>query len=144
MFIVEIDNIIKCFGSNQVLNGILLLVECGQVVVIIGCLGFGKSIMFCCINGFEIIDGGSIIVVGYKLINKYEYLIELCKDVGMVFQYYNFFLYLIVEENIMLLFCIVKKIVMDIVCEMVIKVLKQVGLDYKCDVYFEQLFGGQQ
>lgn len=102
MPIVEINNITKRFGSNQVLNGISLSVERGQVVAIIGRSGSGKSTMLRCINGLETIDGGSITVAGHKLTHKHEHLIELRKDVGMVFQHYNLFPHLTVEENIML------------------------------------------
>ncbi|KAF1852424.1 hypothetical protein Lal_00037155 [Lupinus albus] len=144
MPIVEIDNITKRFGSNQVLNGISLSVERGQVVAIIGRSGSGKSTMLRCINGLETIDGGSITVAGHKLTNKHEHLIELRKDVGMVFQHYNLFPHLTVEENIMLSPRIVKKTATDTARETAIKVLKQVGLDHKRDAYPEQLSGGQQ
>ena len=144
MPIVEIDNITKRFGSNQVLNGISLSVERGQVVAIIGRSGSGKSTMLRCINGLESIDGGSITVAGHKLTNKHEHLIELRKDVGMVFQHYNLFPHLTVEENIMLSPRIVKKTATETARETAIKVLKQVGLDHKRDAYPEQLSGGQQ
>ncbi|MBV8623942.1 MAG: amino acid ABC transporter ATP-binding protein [Herbaspirillum sp.] len=141
---VEIDNITKRFGSNQVLNGISLSVERGQVIAIIGRSGSGKSTMLRCINGLESIDGGSITVAGHKLTNKHERLIELRKDVGMVFQHYNLFPHLTVEENIMLSPRIVKKTATETARQTAIKVLKQVGLEHKRDAYPEQLSGGQQ
>ncbi|QJQ00120.1 amino acid ABC transporter ATP-binding protein [Herbaspirillum rubrisubalbicans] len=144
MPIVEINNITKRFGSNQVLNGISLSVEQGQVVAIIGRSGSGKSTMLRCINGLETIDGGSITVAGHKLTNKHEHLIALRKDVGMVFQHYNLFPHLTVEENIMLSPRIVKKAATDTARATAIKVLAQVGLDHKRDAYPEQLSGGQQ
>lgn len=144
MPIVEIENITKSFGSNQVLNGISLSVERGQVIAVIGRSGSGKSTMLRCINGLETIDGGSINVAGHKLTAKHEHLIELRKDVGMVFQHYNLFPHLTVEENVMLSPRIVKKVATEKARETAIKVLKQVGLDHKRDAYPEQLSGGQQ
>jgi len=144
MPIVEIENITKSFGSNQVLNGISLSVERGQVIAVIGRSGSGKSTMLRCINGLESIDGGSITVAGHKLTAKHEHLIALRKDVGMVFQHYNLFPHLTVEENVMLSPRIVKKVATEQARETAIKVLKQVGLDHKRDAYPEQLSGGQQ
>lgn len=74
MPIVEIDNITKRFGDNQVLNGISLTVEPGQVIAVIGRSGSGKSTMLRCINGLESIDGGSIKVAGHTLTAKHEHL----------------------------------------------------------------------
>ncbi|WP_034298963.1 amino acid ABC transporter ATP-binding protein [Herbaspirillum sp. RV1423] len=144
MPIVEIDNITKSFGSNQVLNGISLSVERGQVIAVIGRSGSGKSTMLRCINGLETIDGGSITVAGHKLTARHEHLIALRKDVGMVFQHYNLFPHLTVEENVMLSPRIVKKVATEKARETAIKVLQQVGLDHKRDAYPEQLSGGQQ
>ena len=144
MPIVEIDNITKRFGDNQVWNGISLTVEPGQVIAVIGRSGSGKSTMLRCINGLESIDGGSIKVAGHTLTAKHEHLIELRKDVGMVFQSYNLFPHLTVEENVMLSPRIVKKVPTEKARETAARVLKQVGLDHKRDAYPEQLSGGQQ
>lgn len=144
MAIVEIDNVTKRFGSNQVLNGISLSVERGQVIAIIGRSGSGKSTMLRCINGLESIDGGSIKVAGHQLTARHDDLIALRKDVGMVFQHYNLFPHLTVEENVMLSPRIVKKVATETARETAIRVLQQVGLDHKRDAYPEQLSGGQQ
>lgn len=144
MAIVEIDKVTKRFGSNQVLDGISLSVERGQVIAIIGRSGSGKSTMLRCVNGLESIDGGSITVAGHQLTTKHEHLIALRKDVGMVFQHYNLFPHLTVEENVMLSPRIVKKVATEKARETAVRVLQQVGLDHKRDAYPEQLSGGQQ
>lgn len=144
MPIVEIDNITKKFGETQVLNGISLSVERGQVIAVIGRSGSGKSTMLRCINGLEMINSGSIKVAGHTLTTKGAGLINLRKDVGMVFQSYNLFPHLTVEENVMLSPRIVKKIPIETARDTAIKVLTQVGLDHKRDAYPEQLSGGQQ
>jgi polar amino acid transport system ATP-binding protein len=144
MPIVEINNISKRFGDNQVLKGVSLEVERGQVIAIIGRSGSGKSTMLRCINGLEIINGGSIKVAGHTLTSTPEKLLDLRKDVGMVFQSYNLFPHLTVEENVMLAPRIVKKIPDAKGRETALRVLKQVGLEHKRDAYPEQLSGGQQ
>ena len=144
MPIVEIDNISKRFGDNRVLNGISFAVERGQVIAVIGRSGSGKSTMLRCINGLETIDEGRIQVAGHTITAKHENLIELRKDVGMVFQSYNLFPHLTVEENVMLSPRIVKKVPADKARETAVRVLTQVGLDHKRDAYPEQLSGGQQ
>lgn len=144
MPIVEINNISKRFGDNQVLKGVSLSVERGQVIAIIGRSGSGKSTMLRCINGLEIINGGTIEVAGHTLTSTPDKLIDLRKDVGMVFQSYNLFPHLTVEENVMLAPRIVKKIPDAKGRETALRVLKQVGLEHKRDAYPEQLSGGQQ
>src|SRR5438552_6926789 len=77
MPIVEIKNIGKRFGSNQVLNGVSFSVERGQVVAIIGRSGSGKSTMLRCINGLEAIDDGSIEVAGHAITPQQQSMLEL-------------------------------------------------------------------
>lgn len=144
MPIVEINNISKSFGDNQVLNGVSFAVERGQVVAIIGRSGSGKSTMLRCINGLETIDQGSIGVADHAVTPKQGCLLALRKDVGMVFQSYNLFPHLTVLENVMLAPRIVKKRAQQPGKETALRVLKQVGLDHKQDAYPEQLSGGQQ
>lgn len=91
MPIVEIDHISKSFGANHVLKGVSFAVERGQVIAVIGRSGSGKSTMLRCINGLETIDSGSIVVAGHTLTARQEHLLDLRKDVGMVFQSYNLF-----------------------------------------------------
>lgn len=144
MAIVEIDNISKSFGDNRVLDGISFSVERGQVIAVIGRSGSGKSTMLRCINGLETIDAGAIQVAGHRITPQQKNLIELRKDVGMVFQSYNLFPHLTVQDNVMLSPRIVKKVATDQARATALKVLAQVGLEHKRDAYPEQLSGGQQ
>ena len=100
--------------------------------------------MLRCINGLETIDSGSIVVAGHTLTARQERLLDLRKDVGMVFQSYNLFPHLTVEENVMLAPRIVKKVPDAQGRATALRVLKQVGLDHKREAYPEQLSGGQQ
>ncbi len=105
---VVIEDVHKSFGPVEVLKGVSLTVEAGQVVAIIGRSGSGKSTLLRCVNGLEACQSGRIEVAGHKLDRDPEKLRELRKDVGIVFQSYNLFPHLTVGQNIMLAPRIVK------------------------------------
>ena len=144
MPVVALENVVKSFGALTVLEGVSLAVEEGQVVAVIGRSGSGKSTMLRCINGLEQIQSGRIEVAGHVLENSKAALRELRQDVGMVFQSYNLFPHLTVEENITLAPRVVKKEALAEAKATARKVLEQVGLLEKIDAYPEQLSGGQQ
>ena len=111
MPIVEIDNITKRFGSNQVLNGISLSVERGQVVAIIGRSGSGKSTMLRCINFLEQPNAGRIFVDGEEVrtqknnqgalrVSDPKQLQRVRTKLSMVFQHFNLWSHMNVLENI--------------------------------------------
>ena len=141
---VVIDNVHKRFGPLEVLKGVSLTVEGGQVVAIIGRSGSGKSTLLRCINGLESIQSGRIEVVGHVVANDDEKLRALRKDVGIVFQSYNLFPHLTVGQNIMLAPRITKGVAKDDARKLAERVLAQVGLSEKFDAYPDNLSGGQQ
>jgi len=134
----------KSFGHIEVLKGVALTVEAGEVVALIGRSGSGKSTMLRCINGLETINSGSIEVAGHKLDGNPKRLRALRTDVGIVFQSYNLFPHLSAAENIMLAPRIVKKVSKGEARATAEEVLKLVGLADKADSYPDQLSGGQQ
>ncbi len=142
--IVEIKNISKCFGSNRVLEDVSFTVQKGSVVAIIGASGSGKSTALRCIDRLEIVDSGHIRVCGHEVTGSNVDLNELRRDVGIVFQSYNLFPHLTVEENIMLAPRLVQKVRKDDARERAHAVLAQVGLADKAKNYPSQLSGGQQ
>ena len=142
--IVEIKNISKCFGSNRVLEDVSFTVQKGSVVAIIGASGSGKSTALRCIDRLEIVDSGHIRVCGHEVTGPNVDLNELRRDVGIVFQSYNLFPHLTVEENIMLAPRLVQKVRKDEARERAHAVLAQVGLADKAKNYPSQLSGGQQ
>ena len=144
MSAVQIENVHKSFGKLEVLKGVSLTVEAGQVVAIIGRSGSGKSTLLRCINGLESIQSGRIEVVGHTVTYTDEKLRALRKDVGIVFQSYNLFPHLTVGQNIMLAPRITKGVAKDVARAQAEKVLAQVGLSEKFDVYPDNLSGGQQ
>ncbi|WP_108610748.1 amino acid ABC transporter ATP-binding protein [Aminobacter sp. MSH1] len=144
MSVVEVNNVVKFYGSLQVLDGVSLEVDAGEVVAIIGRSGSGKSTMLRCINGLETISSGSITVAGHKLSREPRALQALRKEVGIVFQSYNLFPHLTVEENITLAPRIVKKQSKEEIHALAEQALKRVGLLDKIHHYPSQLSGGQQ
>ena len=99
---IEIENVRKSFGSLEVLKGIDLTVQKGEVVTIIGGSGSGKSTLLTCINGLEPIDSGKIAVDGTVVHAKSTDLNKLRRKIGIVFQQFNAFPHLTVLENVML------------------------------------------
>jgi polar amino acid transport system ATP-binding protein len=142
--IVAFHDVYKSFGSLEVLKGVSFDVRRGEVVCIIGRSGSGKSTAVRCINGLEKINSGSIEVCGYHVEDKDVNLRMVRQLVGIVFQSYNLFPHLTVEENITLAPRRVKALKTIVAREIAKYVLAQVGLLDKINSYPEQLSGGQQ
>lgn len=143
--IVNITDLHKSFGTNNVLNGVSLEVKKGQMVAIIGRSGSGKSTLLRCMNGLESVNSGKIDVCGFAVHDRENLnLRELRKQVGIVFQSYNLFPHLTVERNITLALTTIKKMSTADSNQVADKVLTLVGLKEKKDAYPEQLSGGQQ
>ena len=145
MPIVEISGLRKSFGDNEVLKGIDLNVEPGEVIAIIGKSGSGKSTLLRCINGLEVFQSGTLTVDGKPLLhNNAGAMRELRQHVGMVFQSFNLFPHLTVGKNIMLAPGLVKKKDAAANEAQARKLLGRVGLAEKFDAFGDQLSGGQQ
>jgi len=144
MPLIAIDNVKKSFGDNQVLKGIRLDVEPGEVIAIIGKSGSGKSTLLRCINGLESIDEGNISVAGSHLGTTELELRALRLKVGMIFQQFNLFPHLTVGRNVMLSPMIVKGTSESEARKSAQENLARVGLAEKFDAYPDQLSGGQQ
>ncbi|HEX7386794.1 MAG TPA: amino acid ABC transporter ATP-binding protein [Castellaniella sp.] len=144
--IVRLKNVHKWFGQNHVLRGIDLAVNRGEIVAIIGQSGSGKSTALRCMDRLEIINEGEITVCGHQFGNdiSHQDLKQLRQDVGIVFQSYNLFPHLTVEQNITLAPRSVRKMAKNKAKEVARHVLTQVGLLDKLEAYPEQLSGGQQ
>ncbi|MEO9121954.1 MAG: amino acid ABC transporter ATP-binding protein [Burkholderiaceae bacterium] len=142
--VVELKDVHKRFGSQQVLKGISLTVNKGEIVAIIGQSGSGKSTVLRCMDRLETIDSGAITVCGHDLTDKNFNLRGLRLDVGIVFQSYNLFPHLTVLQNITLALTSVKKLPRHAAKAVADSVLEQVGLLEKREAYPEQLSGGQQ
>jgi len=142
--IVKVANVIKSYGTLRVLNDVSFDVGRGEVVVLIGRSGSGKSTALRCLNGLEKIDSGEIRVADHEVSAPDVNLRELRQDVGIVFQHFNLFPHLNVGRNITLALTVVKRMPLPEARAVAERVLQRVGLSEKIDAYPEQLSGGQQ
>lgn len=100
--LLEIRNLNKAFGDNQVLKKISLTIAQGEVVVIVGPSGCGKSTLLRCINGLEAIDSGEILLDGQTISGQKKALHLVRQRIGMVFQSYDLFPHMDVMSNLLL------------------------------------------
>jgi len=153
--IIEALNIHKAFGDLQILKGISLQVRRGEVVVLIGASGSGKTTFIRCINLLEDIQGGEIRVngrpMGYRtradgsLVRDSERNIaRQRRDIGMVFQRFNLFPHMTALENIIEAPIQVLGVPRQAALEQARALLKRVGLADKAGHYPSMLSGGQQ
>ncbi|MFI6574352.1 amino acid ABC transporter ATP-binding protein [Nocardiopsis sp. NPDC050513] len=152
--LVVAENVHKRFGRLEVLRGIDLTVNRGEVMCVIGPSGSGKSTFLRCVNHLEKLSAGRLWVngelMGYR--QKGGKLHELRdheiaaqrRDIGMVFQRFNLFPHLSVLGNIIEAPVQVKRVPRAVATETARELLEKVGLPDKADAYPEQLSGGQQ
>lgn len=144
MAFVSIDGVWKNFGTVEVLKGVSLEVEKGEIVAIIGRSGSGKSTLLRCIIALEEIQKGEIRIDGELVHPRIKNLRELRQRVGIVFQAFNLFPHLTVEQNVTLAPRLTKKVASADCPALARSVLSRVGLADKLKAYPAQLSGGQQ
>ena len=140
---IKLENVHKSFGKNEVLKGINLHIEQGQVVVIIGPSGSGKSTVLRTMNYLEEPTSGKVIVDGMDLSDKKK-LNDVRAEVGMLFQNFNLFPHMTVMENLTLAQTKVRKTSMDEAKKIGQALLDRVGLADKANAYPDSLSGGQK
>jgi polar amino acid transport system ATP-binding protein len=143
--ILKVEDIHKSFGPNSILRGVSLTLEEGEIKVLIGPSGGGKSTLLQCINCLVTPDSGTISIHGNKvnLRNKKE-LYSLRQRVGMIFQDFNLFDHLTARENVAIALRKVRKMDRDTADARARVELEQVGLGDKTELYPAQLSGGQK
>ena len=142
---VAISGLRKSYGSNEVLKGIDLNVQLGEVIAIIGKSGSGKSTLLRCINGLETFQHGRLTVKGQALdYSDPSAMRALRQQVGMIFQSFNLFPHLTVGKNIQLAPGLVKRLSVAETETKARQLLARVGLAEKYDAFPDQLSGGQQ
>jgi glutamine transport system ATP-binding protein len=144
MTMIQMENLHKSFGDLEVLKGIDLRVEQGEVVCIVGPSGSGKSTMLRCINKLEELTSGKIIVDGFDLSDAKTNINEVRSEATMVFQQFNLFPHMTVLDNVTLGPIKVRKLGRKRAEELAQELLAKVGLSEKADAYPRQLSGGQQ
>jgi polar amino acid transport system ATP-binding protein len=144
--IVSIRDVHKSFAAVEVLKGVSMDVQKGEVVCVIGPSGSGKSTLLRCINGLVPINSGEISVAGHEVhkLMKDKELLALRREVAMVFQQYNLFPHKTALQNVMMAPIHVLKQAKSEVEARARALLKKVRLAGKEDVYPGELSGGQQ
>lgn len=149
MPMIQMKNIKKSFDQLEVLKGITLDINEGDIVAVIGSSGSGKSTMLRCLIDLEKIDGGSIYIKGSPLVENGVYVKQaeirkLILKMGMVFQHFNLFPHLTVRKNLELAPKIVKGQSSEEISQNAVKQLEKVGLTKKADSLPKELSGGQK
>jgi polar amino acid transport system ATP-binding protein len=142
--IIEIRNVYKSFKHVQALIDVSLDVRRGEVLLIFGPSGGGKSTLLRCINQLETVNRGEIIVDGIRVTDHDADLDALRAEVGMVFQLFNLFPHLTALQNITLAQEKVRDRSREEAKEVALRLLQRVGLPEKADAYPRQLSGGQK
>lgn len=141
---ISVQNLVKKYGNNTVLNDISISIKEGDVVCIIGPSGSGKSTFLRCLNKLEEPTSGDIVIDGAHLMDKNTDINLVRQHIGMVFQHFNLFPHLTVLENIILAPMDVKKASRDEAEKNAIRLLDMIGLADKKDMKPDNLSGGQK
>lgn len=145
MSMISVKGLQKSFGKHEVLKGIDIEIQPGEVVAIVGPSGCGKSTFLRCLNLLEKPTGGQILYHDVDLVSAdARSANKVLLGMGMVFQQFNLFPHLTVLDNIMLAPALVKKRDKKECESQAMELLKTVGLEDKRDAYPNQLSGGQQ
>jgi len=143
--VLSAKDVIKNYQELEVLKGINLDIHQGEVVVIIGASGCGKSTFLRCLNGLEDIQGGDIILDNeIKFSDTKNDMTKIRQKIGMVFQSYELFPHLTILDNILLAPIKVQRRNKEEVKQQALKLLERVNLLDKQNSYPRQLSGGQK
>ena len=141
---IELTNVTKRFGANEVLRGMSARIDAGEVVCIIGPSGSGKSTLLRCINGLERHDGGTITVAGQTVDSAHRSIRGVRTAVSMVFQRFNLFPHRTALENVTEGPIHVLREPRPAADDHARQLLARVGLAGRESAYPAQLSGGQQ
>ena len=141
---IKVKNLKKTFGDLEVLCGINEHVKKGEVVVVIGHSGSGKSTFLRCLNLLETPTEGEIFIDDEKINDPKVNVNKIRQKMGMVFQHFNLFPHLTILGNITLAPVLLKKMTKQQAHDKAIELLGKVGLADKADAYPAQLSGGQK
>lgn len=142
--ILQIKDLKKSFGDNEILKGISLDIKQGEVVVILGSSGCGKSTLLRCINGLEMIQGGDILLDGKSITGSKKDFHLIRQKIGIVFQSYDLFPHLDILQNLILGPVKAQGRNKEEVIAEAEKLLDRVGLLDKKHSFARQLSGGQK
>ena len=141
---IHVKNLKKNYGNIEVLKDINIDIAEGEVVCVIGPSGSGKSTMLRCLNRLEDITSGTVVVDGTEITDPSVNIDAFRENIGMVFQHFNLFPHMTVEENITLAPITLKKMSKEEAINKARHLLDRVGLLDKANVYPASLSGGQK
>jgi polar amino acid transport system ATP-binding protein len=144
MPILEITGLRKSYGGAEVLRGVDLHVEAGELVCVIGPSGSGKSTMLRCCNLLEVPTGGRIVANGHEVTSPSVDINRLREDIGMVFQQFNLYPHLTALDNVALALRRVQRRSRAESETLALAALELVGLGGKAKAFPAELSGGQQ
>jgi len=144
MSLIRLENIIKRFGKNTVLDGVSFEINKGDVIVLIGPSGTGKSTLLRCVNMLAPPDEGKIFVNDKEITHHKANITEVRQQIGMVFQHFALFNHLTALDNVMLGLLKVKKLSKEQAKVKAMFELDRVGMGEHIDKYPAQLSGGQK
>lgn len=142
--LLKIEGLHKSFGSLEVIKGIDIEIEKGEIIVIIGPSGSGKSTVLRCMNLLEMPTSGDIIFEGESIVSNKSKIDKYREKIGMVFQNFNLFPNKTILENITLAPMKVRGMSNEDAEKKAVELLNRVGLIDKKNAYPIQLSGGQQ
>ena len=142
--LIETRKLTKSFGGLQVLKGVDLQVHQGEAIAVIGPSGGGKSTFLRCLNLLETPDSGDVIFEGQKINQKGTDVDKYRQKMGMVFQHFNVFPHMTVQQNVTLAPVLLKKKTQAEADEQALRLLDRIGLLDKKDEYPRKLSGGQK
>lgn len=143
-YLIEIKNLHKYFGKNEVLKGLDIQIKKGEVVVMIGPSGSGKSTFLRTMNLLEKPTDGEVYFEGINIADKSVDVFKHREKMGMVFQQFNLFPNMTVLENLCLAPIKTGKMTKDEALKTAEDLLQRVGLSDKAEAYPQSLSGGQQ
>lgn len=150
---LKVEKLSKCFGNTLIFKDISFIINKGEIVCIRGKSGEGKTTLLRCINNLELADSGTIKINDHYLCREEKgtmhyasknELQEIRQEIGLVFQDFNLFPHMTVEENIMLAPLYLKNMPKDEIKKRSSQLLSQLELDGKEDSYPYELSGGQR
>ena len=141
---IDVNDLHKYYGENEVLKGISAKFYEGDVVCIIGPSGSGKSTFLRSLNLLEEVTSGTITVNGYDLTDKATNVDHVREDIGMVFQHFNLFPHMTVLQNITFAPVEHKRMSQADADKLGMELLEKVGLADKADAKPDSLSGGQK
>ncbi len=141
---IDVQDLHKYFGDNEVLKGIDFHVDNGQVVCVVGPSGSGKSTLLRCVNRLEEPTSGRVVVEGVDITDPDVDIDQVRSRIGMVFQQFNLFPHMTVMRNLTIAQRRVRKRSADEAVSVARRNLEKVGLLDKQDAYPAHLSGGQQ